>query len=479
MIMNAISRRTSDVESGVSSCKFKLARGGVVLGCLIFYVTWASVLPIDQSPDEVTRLAVPFWIVRHGALPSGFEESIRNHVWGISYAFTPYGNSLLSALLIKIALGLGLPATTQVVAARLSSCLCGALTVYVIMLIGEELGFCKPAILMMGLFLGLLPQFAFLSSYLNNDIFSALCSSLVILAWIRGLRDKWAVADCVLLGASLGLLSLSYYFAYAFIPVSVAVYFASAVHEGLKPKVLFARALLVLAIALLVGGWFFARNAIIYSGDFLGMRSYSECAELYASQGYKPSDHVTPKMLDSAFMSPLFTFEWIKATLQSSISFLGYMQYPLRGWAYWAMLLFVGACCASAVVPGLGPHLFSKSGISGKGNRQILAFALLACFTAPILFSAYRSWAVDWQPQGRYIIASWMVLLLPVGGGLDRFLSFVQARSERIAKTVPAVCVGLSVCLLLVAIHSFYPAGFCGVASEAPSDPAVMANLSW
>lgn len=115
--------------------------GGVVLGCLIFYVTWASVLPIDQSPDEVTRLAVPFWIVRHGALPSGFEESIRNHVWGISYAFTPYGNSLLSALFIKIALGLGLPATTQVVAARLSSCLCGALTVYVIMLIGEELGF--------------------------------------------------------------------------------------------------------------------------------------------------------------------------------------------------------------------------------------------------------------------------------------------------------------------------------------------------
>ena len=63
----------------------------IPLICLLVYLAGACTLPIQQSPDEVIRLAVPFYIAQNGCLPNGFAESIRSNLWGISYASSHMG----------------------------------------------------------------------------------------------------------------------------------------------------------------------------------------------------------------------------------------------------------------------------------------------------------------------------------------------------------------------------------------------------
>ena len=320
--------------------------------CFFVYLAWACRLPLSEAPDEIIRLQVPFYIAANNVLPNGFDPSIRNGLWGISYAFTPYGSSLLSALFVKMAMMLQLNSALQVVAARLSSCISGAMTVLILILICRELEFESIVAALSGLMLGLLPQFAFLSSYLNNDIFSALCTALVILGWLRGLRGGWLAKDCVFLGVGIGLLSLSYYFAYGLIPISIVLFFVGARRRGLEYEVIFRRAALVFAVAFLIGGWFFVRNAIIYSGDFLGMRSYSESAELYAIDDLKPSAHMTPKLAGEQFMSPLFGTGWLLMTNKSCICYLGGTAYPLNNVVYGAATILYAVTLLAAVVLG-------------------------------------------------------------------------------------------------------------------------------
>ncbi len=452
-------------------------RGGVALACLLLYVAWASVLPISQAPDEVTRLAVPFWIAQHGCLPNGFEGSIRNTLWGISYAFTPYGNSLLSAVFIKAASMIGSNASMQVVAARLSSCISGAGTVYVVMLLGDELGFGRPVNLAMGLGLGLLPQFAFLSSYLNNDIFSVFCAALVILAWVRGLKSDWRTKDCVLLGIALGLLSLSYYFAYGLIPLSVVVFFASSFKQGADVRVVAVKALTVLCVALAVGGWFFVWNAVCYSGDFLGMKSYSDCGERYAAAGFKPSDHPTPKLAGERFMSPLWNSGWLLLTFKSSVGVLGYMDCYLPNIAYKAVLALLVVGAALNIVPGLGESSLRCMFAGEPRKRRVVIAALMLTALAPVLFSAYRSWATDYEPQGRYIISTWVPVLLFCGMGLNRLMSALKTPVVRTGAIM--VLIAVSVCLVIAAFAAFHPAGFSGVADglTCKDGPEIMADL--
>lgn len=434
----------------------------IPLACFLVYLAWSCVLPIDQAPDEETRLVIPFYIVSHGCLPNGFEESIRNKIWGISYAFTPYGSSLLSALFVKVATVIGAAASVQVIAARLSSCLFGALTVYIVMRVSIDLDFNDVTAAVTGVCLGLLPQFAFLSSYLNNDIFSAFCTAMVIWSWVRGIKFGWKAGECVLLGVSLGLLSLSYYFAYALIPISVVVFFVSA--RSLAYPTRFAKAGLIFVIAFALGGWFFVRNAVIYSGDYLGMRSYSECAELYAMDTFKPSDHWTLKADGHLFMSPLLDPIWLRMTFVSCIGYFGYMAYPLPS----NLINVAGALGAAYVAIPLiskmrelcGNSLFISKG--DRGLNTTLISALVGTFVFPILFSAYRSWATDWEPQGRYIVSSWIAVAVFLSWGLD---SVIAKRNSSVSR-VFLVCLPLLLLTVAMVIYTFivfWPSGFTGI----------------
>ena len=215
-------------------------------------------LKTEHAPDEAMRMLIPEYIVSHHALPNGIEEAVRHPLWGFSYALYPYLTALISAVFMGIAALFNGSAAVLLTAARLTSVLSGTGTLIVVFLIGEELFERRESALLGGIFVGFLPQFVFLSCYVNNDSFAVFTVALIIYFWIRGMKNAFCKKDCIGLGAGCGLCALSYYNAYAYLLCSILLFFALMIHFRKPAKEIFAKALLVFAIAFLIGGWFFA-----------------------------------------------------------------------------------------------------------------------------------------------------------------------------------------------------------------------------
>ena len=97
------------------------------------------------------------------------------------------------------------------------------------------------------------------------------------------------------------------------------------IHFRKPAKEIFVKALAVFAIAFLIGGWFFIRNAVIHDGDLLGMRTSNESAALYAADEYKPENRQTPASEGWNFQQTYLqtpegrTSNWLFSTVSSFI----------------------------------------------------------------------------------------------------------------------------------------------------------------
>ena len=168
-------------------------------------------------PDESMRYDVPLYIFNHNMLPNGDELEIINPIWGFSYGYTPYLPSLISFVFMKITSLFTMNPSALLMAARMTSILSGVFTYLICYSIGEELFSSKKIINLFSILVALLPQFIFLSSYINNDSFSVFTTALILLMWIKGVKANWSYKICVFLGIALGLCALTYYNAYGFI----------------------------------------------------------------------------------------------------------------------------------------------------------------------------------------------------------------------------------------------------------------------
>ena len=139
--------------------------------------------------------------------------------------------------------------------------------------IGEEIFNHKMTIYLFAIFCFIHSlQFMYLSLYLNNDSFSIFTTALIVYGWIKGIKTNWNCKWCIFLGVAIGLCALTYYNAYGFILCSIIVYCMSSYKLHFTFNEFLKKGFLIAIAALVVGGWFFIRNAMIHNGDFLGMR---------------------------------------------------------------------------------------------------------------------------------------------------------------------------------------------------------------
>ena len=148
-------------------------------------------LKTEHAPDEAMRMLIPEYIVSHHALPNGMEEAVRHPLWGFSYALYPYLTAIISSVFMAITSLFTKSAVALLTAARLTSVLSGTGTLIVVFLIGEELFERRESALLGGIFVGFLPQFVFLSCYVNNDSFAVFTVALIIYFWIRGMKSAF------------------------------------------------------------------------------------------------------------------------------------------------------------------------------------------------------------------------------------------------------------------------------------------------
>lgn len=380
-------------------------------------------LSITFFPDESMRYDIPKYIFRYGVLPNGDEEEIINKIWGFSYGFTPYLPSLISVFFMKITSIFTNDSSVLLIAARMTSVLSGVFTYLVCYSIGEEIFSSKKIIHLFSLMIALLPQFIFLSSYINNDAFSVLTTAFILLMWIKGIKSNWNYKICVLLGIAIGLCALTYYNAYGFILCSIFIYSISCYKAGFTMKEFFVKGMIIFLVAFAVAGWFFIRNFIIHDGDFLGMSSMYECGEKYAMEGYQMSKRQTYQIL--GYRHPLLQPAWILSTLQSFVCATGYMEhlisYPLL--TVYMLILFVGFIFG----------IFKRKTEFFKIDNYFL-ICLLLCMMIPILLSAHYSYTIDYQAQGRYIMSMLIPLVLIVSMGYN-YLDHLMFKKHILKKT--------------------------------------------
>ncbi len=399
---------------------------------IYFYISLH--LPMEQAPDEYMRYDVPLYIFHHGNLPSGFEESIRNSVWGFSYAFTPYGSSLIAVLFMKVVGLFTGNAFTLLVAARLVSVLSGVGTLYFLVKIGRKVFPHSALQYLPAVLCGFLPQFAFLSAYFNSDVFGIFTTAMIAYGWLYCLEHRWDLRSCLFLGVSIGLCAMSYYNVYAFILGSIFLFLGDRLlnQPGLTWKnrliSLLRPGICIAVVALVLAGWFFIRNFIMYNGDFLGMDTMYACGEKYAPDFYKPSNRPTPansgvSVIDM-LTKPYMGLMWVSTSIKSFIGVFGYMTAYAPRSIYFIYTLFF------AISIFLG--LFYIISHSNSVQKRLLAFNGFLCVIVPVILSVKYSYSIDYQPQGRYCIPALLPLVLWISCGFAWTIEKVKLKKKHL-----------------------------------------------
>ena len=157
---------------------------------LVFYLMWARVQPMGAGPDEQMRYQIADYIYKHGSLPVGDDPSVRNVVWGISYAFSPILSYMIAAVFMKAVSFVTTAPFALLLAARFVNILFGLGTVWLVLDMGKRL-FDRRKAWIAAAFVGLLPGSLFVFTYVNCDALAVFSTAVIVLlqcVWIYSLQ---------------------------------------------------------------------------------------------------------------------------------------------------------------------------------------------------------------------------------------------------------------------------------------------------
>ena len=422
-----------------------------LIGLFCYYLIWTVSQPYNSCPDEKMKWDICKYIAEHNSIPDGRDESIRDSIWGISYAFQPILTYMICAVFVKIASIFTTQQFALVVAARLVSTISMTLTIYFVIKIANKLfkdkGIYKYLFI---IFIAFQPITAFLASYINNDSTAILAISMIIYLWILGLESNWKTKHCILLGGAVGFCALTYYNAYGYILCSVLICLSSAVLNKMDAKEIAKKALIVASVAFAVAGWWFVRNAIIYDGDILGTKTQNEYGDKYALEKYKPSVRKTPENSNESILHMLNEDAWAKTTVKSFVGMFGYHSILMSNKIYYSYL-------SLWLIGGLGCLLKFKDLFIYKKeekSKYILNYIFVIAIIIPILLSIIYSYTSDFQPQGRYIMGIIIPFVYFVVNGIQTMLEkFIK--SEKIRNIIIIMIMLLIIAISFKAIFSY------------------------
>lgn len=454
----------------------------LLMGCFLCGLSW--ILPFDQGPDEKMRYMIPTYIYRHGTLPAGYDPEVTSRIWGISYAYQPILPYIFGGYLMKL---VGLFTTGDkalLMAARFINVLIGMGFYWYVLQISKKLFHRGIFRVFFVALLAMLPQLLYLFVYVNTDGIAMLSSAMLICYWLEGLEHHWDRRSCTRLAVGVSVCALSYFNAYGYALFSIVLFVVSLavryMKRGLKAcmQIILKRGIYITVLVFLLAGWWFIQCAILYDGDFLGMKVQDHYAEMYAQEDFKPSVKKSLYQQGVPLAQMLANeeeggMEWIRTTWRSFIGYFGYYKYALgldiyeihkRLSALGAVGLFLKILvhCLEYAMGSLIPLLKKmgiwkqeKAGISGRksvkwyaaagtvGEKMhpmeffVLQFSFVCCIIIPVLLSLYYSYMSDFQPQGRYIMPMVIPLMYFVTVGIERFVTLFFGKWMQYVMMVP------------------------------------------
>lgn len=398
----------------------------------VLILSWMVIQPLNASPDELMRYDIVEYLVEHGTLPDGRDPEIRHELWGISYAFNPILAYMFMAVPAKIVSLFTTSSTAVLLAARLVNAVFGTIMAYLTLRIGEML-FKGKAKWMFASLVTFLPGLVFVHSYVNNDSMALLSVTWIVYTWIRSMKEGWSLKICVHLACAISLCGLSYYNAYGYVLCSILFFVTTVLlcrENKMDIKFLISRGALISVIVLVLIGWWFVRNAIIYDGDFMGRNTSSLYAEMYAIEELKPSNRQTPKSLGMSVLGMMiwqpgtWPYNWLVTVMVSFVGTFGFMNIFMPKVLSCA---YIGLCGIGIIgaVPAFeklfSPHFnrvetekSQKDGMTVHTKKKyiqkewksesIFHICMAVAMVIPCILLVIYAYGNDFQAQGRYVL---------------------------------------------------------------------------
>ena len=431
------------------------------------YFLFAYITPYAEGPDEAMHHDVAYYIALRGYLPAGYDPAVRNEIWGFSYAYLPILPFIIAGYLEFVLRQIFNPSFYQLyMTARMVSVASGTLTVYFTWKTAQLLFPKKQIRYFLPLFAAFLPEMAFLNSYVNSDAMAIMTTAMIVYFWASGCAHDWRYRDAAGLSVGMALCALTYYNCYGFILMSIPLFFLTVTGGKKSGREIARMTGFIVALTALLCGWWFIRNMILYDGDLLGRSTLNRYAELYAADGYKPSQILSPRRQGYSLFYMLTAMEWVSKTLRSFVAM--FSHYVLRAkhgiYVFYKILFAAGAVSAAfafiAVVrsgsPGGSYDANGGEGVFGRRKTAALRLCLLVSLAIVLGLGVYYSYAVDFQPQGRYILP----MIVPLGCLLTAGFDAVLGRLPRALKKALAVTLSLSPLLAALSVFLDTVAGY-------------------
>lgn len=413
----------------------------VVIVGSFFLITlyWAWKIKYNQSPDEAMRYMLPDYIFKNNALPRGDSPGVIYQLGNWSYAYYPqWIGPILSSTFMKATSIFSRNAHVLLFSARLVSVLAGTIGLGVVIHITWQLTHSGVISALMSAMIGFLPQYTYLSSYINNDILSCLGAFMIVdvlVSW------RWSLRHILVMTSGMIICLLSYLNSYGFVLFAfIFICFIAVKDWNLNPtqryKIL--NGIIVMVVGLIIFALpFFARNYYLY-GDFFGMKPFHAAYLRWLSAGGQKLQYSYP----GSFWQLLSDSNFYEKLKWSSIGRFGYLSVTMSHWIYLAYSV-IWLLIFSVSIIG---YCF-KTNDKGKIMWQAtMAVTLSGLVTIGLYF--YYLLQVDFQAQGRYLITLLAPLTVFVVSGFQRFQKHRDILGGKIF--VKLICVGLIIGILLV-----------------------------
>ena len=408
--------------------------------------------PFGDPRDEYARYLIPQYIVEHGSLPNGYEESIRIYGYGFSYGFQPILPYMLMSGVMMLVRLFTRSELALLYSARMVNLVLGLIMAAIVLQLGKKWFRDRRLAWLFSFFVTFLPQSIFIHTYVNTDSCCMLSIAIMLYGLTLGIKDGFRPSTSLCMAVGIILCALSYYNAYGYILSCIllfTVFFLTLKNGKLHfdTKGFFKKGLFIAAIVLLCISWWFIRSAILYDGDFLGLRSRDECAALYAIPEFHPDTRVTWQSQGYSILDMLKISDFLYLSKLSFIATYGHMSIQTSVWVYYFyQYLIEFGLLLCILVPLSKTDCISIPDTERKGLRVFWHVNMIFCMLMPLILSIYYSYSSDYQPQGRYLLPA----LIPLGyyciHGWDKLLNL--QKSKVVTGIVCLICTGI-VCMLL------------------------------
>lgn len=403
----------------------------MLLTAFVCMVTFAFIQPFGDGPDEINRFKVVQFIYTHGVLPIGNDPEVLIDGYGASYAFQPILTYIIDGYLLRLLSFLQPSLEMQVFISRLVNVAFGLIMAGYVKKISNLIFTDKKAAWSFTLAVVFLPQNLFLHSYVNTDSMGFLSVAMILYALLTGIKDDFSHSSSLYLSVGIILCALSYYNCYGIVLCAVFVFvihfFDTADTSGKIGKLSFRlrdclkKGLPIAGIVLVGISWWFIRNALLYSGDFLALDARQLCAAQTGLAEYNPLTRDTYARLGIPVLTMIFGTDYYTLVWKSFIAMFGPMIIPTHHYIYMGFKYWFIAAIAGCLIPRKSNVLSAYT----KSQKIIINTVMVTAILIPSYLAVYYSYTWEFQPQGRYFHPMLIPFMYFLAVGIQKLFDFI------------------------------------------------------